>query len=766
MAQVIRVSGTVQGVGFRPFVWRLACDMGVRGQVLNDGSGVEIRAWCDDPEDFLARLRSEAPPLARIAAITCRAAEMGEAPDGFVIAASSPTAPATAIAADAATCPDCLAEIRDPAGRRFGHAFANCTHCGPRLTILRRLPYDRANSSMAEFAMCPACAAEYGNPADRRFHAQPIACPDCGPRLWLEQGEARCDGAAAIDRAADLIRRGGIVAIKGLGGFHLAADARQEAAVARLRRAKRRLGRPFALMARDLEQIRPFASVSAEAARHLQSAAAPILLLDAAPGAVLLAPSIAPGQATLGFMLPYTPLHHLLFDRLDGPIVLTSGNLTDEPQCAANDEARMRLGPLCDALLCHDRDIVQRVDDSVLRLAGQGPIVIRRARGLAPQPLALGQGDEPSVLALGGDLKAAVALVARGQLTVSQHLGDLSTPLARGGYDAMVELLLDLNDAAPALVACDLHPDFHSTRAAHALAARFGVPCMPIQHHHAHVLSCLADNGIADRDQPVLGVVLDGMGHGSDGTVWGGEFLLVEGAGFRRLAHFPVVALPGGDAAARQPWRNAVAQLEAAFGWEEAAARFDRGGGLRHLEGCNIAALRTTLHLAPRTSSAGRLLDAAAALLGLCVSEQGYEGEAAVRLEACAQHATAGGSYGTELTGSGPCWEPLLAGLLQDLAREVPVATIARRVHDTLIASVVRQVEAICRERTLGHVALSGGCFNNALLLDGISGALSARGIAVLTHRRLPPGDGGLAAGQAAAARLSWLNPVRAGASA
>ncbi|PZF76470.1 carbamoyltransferase HypF [Aestuariivirga litoralis] len=748
MAHRIRVTGTVQGVGFRPFVWRLASELGIRGQVLNDGRGVEILAWCEDPEAFATRLRREAPPLARITAITIAEERLGPPPQDFRIVESHASAPATAIAADAATCLDCLAEIRDPAQRRFGHAFANCTNCGPRLSILQRLPYDRANTSMAGFAMCPACASEYADPADRRFHAQPIACPACGPRLWLAEGDAVHEGRIALDRAAEIIRGGGIVAVKGLGGFHLAADARQEETVARLRRSKRRRSRPFALMARDLAEIRRFARLDAQEAAQLGSSAAPILLLNSEGEA--LAPSVAPGQSTLGFMLPYTPLHHLLLARLDGPIVLTSGNLTDEPQCASNAEAQERLSALCDALLMHDRDIVQRVDDSVLRMARHGPIVIRRARGLAPEPIALALPDAPSVLALGGDLKSSAALFTDGRLTVSQHLGDLSTPLARADFAKMVEVLLALNGARPALVACDLHPDFHASHVAAGLAARFDAPCVRVQHHYAHVLSCLADNGITAFATPVLGVVLDGMGHGNDGTVWGGEFLRVDHAGFQRLAHFPVVPLPGGDAAARQPWRNAVAQLDATLGWEAVAG----SPALRHLASKNATALRRSFALsgAHRTSSAGRLLDALAALLGLCVDEQSYEGEAAMLLEACAARSTSGGSYGAERCATGPSWAPLLRGVLDDLERGTAAEIIARRAHDTVIAGVVSQVEAIRDAHAINRVALSGGCFNNVLLSDGISDALAARGFSVLVHRGLPPGDGGLAAGQALAA--------------
>lgn len=753
MAASIRVRGTVQGVGFRPFVWRLARDMGVRGHVRNDGGGVEITAWSDDLGLFVQRLGAEAPPLARIVSIDVAEVDLGPAPAGFAIAQSGIGEAATAIPSDAATCPDCLAEIRDPAQRRYGHPFANCTNCGPRLTIVRRLPYDRANTAMAEFAMCAACASEYAEPTDRRFHAQPIACPDCGPRLWLEAGGQHHDGAAAIERTADIIRSGGIVAIKGLGGFHLAADSLQEAAVGRLRRGKQRMSKPFALMARDTVELRRYAMLGDAEERLATAASAPIMLLSQGAEALRLAPSVAPGQATLGFMLPYTPLHHLLMAQLDGPIVLTSGNVTNEPQCIGNDEARQRLGPFCDGLLLHDRDILQRVDDSVMRMSRSGPVVVRRARGLAPQPISLAIPDAPHVLALGGDLKSAIALLARGNLTVSQHLGDLSTPLAREDYERMIGLLLELHDARPTVIACDLHPDFHSTRVAQQLSASLAVPLLGVQHHHAHVLSCLADNNIPDLRQAVLGVVLDGTGLGPDGSVWGGEFLAVDSTGMRRLGHFPVVPLPGGDAAAEQPWRNAVAQLDAAFGWEQAAMRL----GGNPVMAMPVDALRRVLHLAqtPRTSSAGRLFDAAAALLGLCVGRQDYEGEAATLLESCALQSGGGGSYGETVSDGDMTWRPLFDGMLDDLAAGIPRETIARRFHDTVVAGVVRQAGLLCDAQDIGRVALSGGCFNNLLLLEGIASGLAERGLEVLVHRNLPPGDGGLAAGQCLAAALA-----------
>jgi hydrogenase maturation protein HypF len=761
---VIRVRGTVQGVGFRPFVWRLARDMGFAGDVLNDGAGVIIRLWGGDATAFVARLRREAPILSRIEEIDVATLDASPPSADFVILASRATAPETAIAPDAATCPDCLREVLDPADRRHAYAFANCTNCGPRLSIVRAVPYDRANTSMASFVLCADCAREYADPADRRFHAQPVACPKCGPRVWLENADGTAGKGDAIALTARLIGSGSIVAIKGIGGFHLACDAGNAQAVAALRSRKRRDSKPFALMAGDVAMVETCAQVSGAERALLESPAAPIVLLRRKASAPL-ADGVAPGQESLGFMLAYSPLHHLLMRRLSRPLVLTSGNLTDEPQAIANDDARSRLGAIADAFCLHDRDIVNRVDDSVLRLAAQGPIVLRRARGLAPQPVRLHEafGAAPPVFATGADLKATIAFTRGANAIVSQHIGDLSTPLARDDYARCIDLYLGLHQARPRCVASDLHPDFHATVVAAALAQRFGCEHISVQHHHAHLTSCMAENAVAPDAPAHLGIILDGTGLGTDGTIWGGEFLVGGYGGFRRAAHFLPIALPGGDLAARQPWRSATAHLVAALGLEEvrkAVADLPALSPLAAKPVASLAALMPSERAAPRCSSAGRLFDAVAALLGVAFERQDYEGEAAIRLEGLASRAAArGADYEIESRDGVLSWRGLFTGILADLRNGREPAAIARCFHDSLSAALVREARRIAEAEGIGSVVLSGGCFNNVLLLESVCEGLEAAGLHVLHHRDMPPGDGGISLGQAAvAARLRLVS--------
>ena len=759
----IRVRGTVQGVGFRPFVWRLAKEEALAGRVVNDGEGVLIEVFGAGGTiaRFLGRLTAEAPALARITGGEA-AALHGTPPPGFSIGDSTPGETKTGVAPDAATCPACLAEIADPAARRHGYAFTNCTDCGPRLSIVRAIPYDRANTSMADFAMCEDCALEYGDPADRRFHAQPIACPRCGPRLWL----AAADGspiatADPIAAAAALIGGGGIVAIKGIGGFQLACDATSAASVAELRRRKRRARKPLALMARDAAMIGRYAAPDADDLALLTSPAAPILLLARGSGADDLAPLVAPGQATLGFMLPATPLHHLLMARLDGPIVLTSGNLSDEPQCAGNDEAVARLGTVADAFLMNDRDIVNRLDDSVVRRIGGAPRVLRRARGYAPMPLAPPPAPAalPRVLAMGADLKNAFCLFGDGRVVPAQHIGDLGEAVAQDDLGRMVRLYLDLYRFAPETVAVDLHPDYHSRRLGIAIADALGVPVAAVQHHHAHIAACLAEHRRPLDAPPVVGIALDGAGFGGDGTVWGGEILVADYRAFERAGHILPVALPGGDAAAREPWRNAFAHIGAAFGWEAGSHAYRDLAIVRFIAArpvANLARLVAAGRNSPLASSMGRLFDAVAAALGICAGRQDYEGEAATLLEAAAAPAFAEAApYPIAIGDAAPLvisWQPLWRGILHDLADEVPAAVIAARFHRCVIASLAAAATRIAAERGIGTVALSGGSYHNRLLMEGMAGTLNAAGLEVLSHSVVPAGDGGIALGQAAVA--------------
>jgi hydrogenase maturation protein HypF len=751
---IIRVRGMVQGVGFRPAVWRIARDLGLSGHVRNDGAGVVICVWGDSVEVLVERLKCEVPPLARIEGIAVGTLDTASPGGPFEILASVSSEPDTAIVPDAATCAECLAEVLDPGDRRHNYEFANCTNCGPRLSIIKKVPYDRCNTSMADFVMCPDCAREYGDPSDRRFHAQPIACPTCGPRLWLENREGVRSEGDAIAGTALLIQSSAIVAIKGIGGFHLACDATNEDAVKALRTRKRRDTKPFALMARDVQSIVRFAHVGESELKLLQSPAAPILLLRRKLDGPQLASGVAPKQDNLGFMLPYSPLHHLLMRQSRAPIVLTSGNLTDEPQCFANDDARGKLGLIADAFCMHDREIVNRLDDSVVRWSESGPIIIRRARGLAPSPIGVHRsfGGARPVLATGSDLKSTVAFLRNGSAIVSQHIGDLTALSARDDYGRAIELHLDLFKVRPAAVASDLHPDFYSTQIAATLAARFGCPHVPVQHHHAHVAACMAENGIAMDTAPILGIALDGTGFGSDGFIWGGEFLIADYNSFERVGHFKSVPLLGGDQAARQPWRNAYAHLSMALGWERVLSEFGDVPAVARLTAMPIAAMERLSVSglgSPPCSSAGRLFDAVAALLDVCFERQDYEGEAAICLEGLASRVPSRGvTYEVDAVSGILAWPRLFTGILRDLKQGRDHADIARQFHDSLIVALVQEAQAICSARNISCVALSGGCFNNVLLLDGVVRGLKLAGLDALIHKELPSGDGGISLGQ------------------
>lgn len=761
---LIRVEGTVQGVGFRPTVWRIANAMRLAGSVRNDGTGVVIEIFCSEPSEFLSRLRAERPPLARIDRITVREA-MAQPPAGFTIRDSGTERISTAIAADAATCPECLAETLDPASRRHLYPFTNCTHCGPRLSIVRHLPYDRHNTTMAAFVMCDACRAEYEDPSDRRYHAQPIACPACGPHTWFEAQGQRHDGDG-MAQAAGWIADGRIVAVKGLGGFQLACDATQERAVALLRARKNRSRKPLALMVADLDAARAIAQVGEAEAAMLLSPAAPIVLLQRRDTAMI-AGGVAPGFDTLGIMLPPTPLHHILMRAVGRPIVLTSGNRSDDPQETDDKEALAGLAGIADGFLLHDREIAQRVDDSVVRLCGGQPVILRRGRGFAPEPVLLHDSFRaaPAVLGMGGDLKGAVALGRNGAITLSQHLGDLATRRSRLAYEETLSLMLGVNDFAPAGVAVDAHPEFHSHREGGRIAADLGIAFETVQHHHAHVASAMAEAGLALDHPPVLGLVLDGMGLGADGTVWGGEFLTCSFASFERLAHFNDVPLPGGDLAARQPWRNAFAHLDAVFGWENVTSAFGDVVAVQRLAAKPLPALAKMIASgvnAPPCTSAGRLLDACAALLGVCFEEQDFEGEAPSLLEALAARSSdPPRNLGVTLKGNRVCWDALFAGLLRGLQEGRTPASLARDIHETIAQSCTDMALKLAREQGLSHVALSGGCFANLLLLRSVVRNLQDGGLTVLTQQRAPVGDGGLALGQCAVvmARLGSRTP-------
>lgn len=734
--RTIRVRGQVQGVGFRPFIWQLAHEYGLRGRVWNDPHGVGIEAAGPQIDAFLAAIPTRAPPLARIDAIEV-SPFAGDLPEGFEIAESRGQGAETRVTPDAATCPDCAAEIRGD-GRRNGYAFTNCTHCGPRFTILRGLPYDRARTTMAPFPLCPACAAEYANPADRRFHAQPVACPACGPRLWLEITGQEHPGDP-IAAAAALLAAGKVLAIKGLGGFHLACDARNPDVVTLLRTRKRRPMKPLALMGHEAA-LHEIADLGEADLILLRNPAAPIVLV---PSRGILPEQVAPGMTHLGVMLPYTPLHHLLCDAFGGVLVMTSGNLSGEPQVIGNDEAREKLAAFADAFLMHDRDIARRLDDSVERASP--PMILRRARGRVPGTIPLPPGFEtaPQVPALGGQMKGAICLLKNGQALLGHHLGDLDDALCAAEFDKAVADYTALFDHGPEIVAVDAHPGYRATQAGH----RMGLPVTEVWHHHAHLASCLAENGWPLEGGPVAGIILDGTGLGPDGTLWGGEVLLGDYRGFRRAACLKPAPLIGGDKAAREPWRNALVRLDAA----------GQGGLADHLfadHPLSIARQAAARGInAPLSSSAGRLFDAVAAIFGICPAAQTYEGEAAMRLEALAGTSRDTTRYPLGYDGSQVDPAPMLQTLTRDLAIGHPRADIALRFHRYMAAAFASAARTCFHDNGAKAVVLSGGCFQNALLHRLTLEELN--GLPVLTHRTTPANDGGLALGQAviAAAR-------------
>jgi hydrogenase maturation protein HypF len=763
----IRIRGTVQGVGFRPWVWQLAHRHGIEGKVFNDADGVLIEAGGEEQamQAFLQALEQDGPPLAHIDSIEVRPLETAPvAPAGFQIVSSRNGRTHTAVAADAATCPDCLAEILDPGDRRYGYPFTNCTHCGPRLSIIRDIPYDRANTSMSVFPMCSHCRAEYDDPANRRFHAQPNACPECGPGVWLEAGEGQPPAGIeplpwreVIPATAQLLAEGRILAIKGIGGFHLACDADNESAVSELRRRKQRYAKAFALMAANTEMISRYADLDAPGIRLLESSAAPIVILH--NSGKRLAPSINPGQNSLGFMLPYSPLHHLLMAERDAPIVLTSGNLSDEPQCVSNDDARRRLGGIADCLLLHDRDILLRLDDSVARVAAGRPRILRRARGLAPEPLPLPPGMEsaPEILAMGAELKNSFCLLKAGGAVLSQHLGDLENAPTFREYRKMLAHYQKLYDFEPQLLVVDRHPDYLSSQYGRQLAQQQGLPLLEVQHHHAHLAACMAEHGVPADTPPVLGLILDGLGYGDDGGIWGGEFLLGNYQACERIAHFAPVAMPGGNRAILEPWRNAYAHLATAFDWDELAERHARLEIISYLKTRPLATFATMLEKnlnSPPASSAGRLFDAVAAVLGICRDRVSFEGQAAMELEALAETASAGTAYPLRLENRQIHWHDLWKGILADLHSGVDKAVIAANFHHSLAKGLARSALQLGREYQVKILVLSGGVFQNRLLLESLQAELG-QGMTVLIPERIPVNDGGISLGQAIIGAMS-----------
>jgi hydrogenase maturation protein HypF len=797
-ARRIRVSGTVQGVGFRPFVFNLAARLGLRGWVCNTSGSVEIVAEGGTPalEEFTARLRAEAPPLARIDSLDWESI----APSGFSafeIRASIPQpGEFQPVAPDIALCADCARELLDPRDRRYLYPFINCTNCGPRLTIIRDVPYDRPRTSMAPFAMCPPCRAEYENPADRRFHAQPIACPACGPRVWLETGPIQSvrqnsnDGFVGARRASPLptdnpnaplltarrlLREGRIVAIRGMGGFHLACDATNTEAVRELRRRKRRDAKPFAVMVRDLAAAESLCEIGGEERALLTGSEKPIVILRRREGCPVAA-EVAPANGTLGVMLPYSPLHLLLLhagdpllDAESAPtaLVMTSGNLSEEPIAIGNDEALERLGPLADAFLLHDREIIQRCDDSVWRVysmqdvgaeraaplrSGQSAVPLRRSRGYAPAPVILPRAGPP-ILAVGGELKNAFCLTRDSYAFLSPHIGDMENAETLDAFEQSVERFGRLFHTEPEIIAHDLHPGYLGTRWAceHAGGRRL----IAVQHHHAHAAACMADNRIAG-ERPVIALAFDGTGYGDDGATWGAEILVADYLRYERAIHLEYLPLPGGDAAIRRPWRIAVG-FAAVFDLPVDDLPFLRG-----LDGREVEVVRTQAdhHLnAPPVSSMGRLFDAVAAIAGVPSFSDGrrheidYEAQGAIELEELARDRIGEREeYPFRIEGENIRVAELLAAVIRDVRAGLPAEVIGGRFHRTVRSTAVAAAQAVREQRGIGEVVLSGGVWQNALLLEITAASLRAAGFEVYTHHSVPTNDGGLALGQAAVA--------------
>lgn len=746
--RLIEVDGVVQGVGFRPYVHRLAAARGLRGFVRNEPAGVLIDIEGDSARvsDFCQSLPAGLPPLASIATLRIRQADPRDY-RGFEIATSGlrdALQPPASIPSDAATCDACLAELFDPRNRRYRHPFITCTECGPRLTIVQAAPYDRERTTMAQFPLCAACRREYADPVDRRFHAEAIACPDCGPELiaYTSAGTPAGSRDAALTSALAALRAGGIVAIKALGGYHLACDASAASAVRRLRARKRREAKPFAVMVADLESAARLGVRSKPAQEALESRARPIVLVPRRAGAMI-ADTIAPGQDTVGVMLPATPLHHLLLTGFGGPLVMTSGNRSDEPVVIDDDAARGSLSGIADLFLTHDRAIATRCDDSVVRVVDGAPRLVRRARGFAPQGVALPVRASQPVLAAGGHLKNTACIASGTQAFLSPHVGDLDTLESRTAWRDAVDKLGQISGVTPSLVAHDLHPEYASTLLAERLCEERGIERrVAVQHHHAHIAAVVAEHQAVG---PVIGVAFDGTGIGSDGAIWGGEFLVADGARFKRHGHLAYVSLPGGDAAARKPWRAAAAYANAA-----GLSALNVPGEVDPREAAVVSQLMKQNATSPPTSSAGRLFDAVASLLGICHTSR-YEGDAAMRLEAAADPRVDHG-YDVALRANGP-WtadvSDIIRGVVRDRQRGRGVAEIAGAFHLTLAALIVSGCDRIREETSLTTVALGGGVFVNALLLSLAESRLSARGFRVLVPRLVPCNDGGLSLGQA-----------------
>jgi len=752
---LLRVTGTVQGVGFRPFVYRHAVALRLAGSVQNDSAGVliDVEGDAECIAELRRRLVDEAPPLARVVSVTAQdVSPAGDGQDFRIVESTDSGWPDVPVSIDTATCAECLAEVDDPANRRYRYPFTNCTNCGPRYTIIRRVPYDRPATTMASFPMCRACQAEYEDPADRRFHAQPNACPVCGPQLTWRQpdGTVEAAGADALRHAVDTLVGGAIVAVKGIGGYHLAVDATDEAAVRELRRRKVRDDKPFAVMVADLATAHGLCVLDHTAVAALTTPRRPIVLAPRRADAPV-ATALAPGLPELGLFLPYSPLHHLLLSDVGRPLVMTSGNVSDEPIAHDDSDAVHRLGGMVDGLLTHDRPIHIRCDDSVARAAPGRLHLLRRSRGYAPEPIALPFTPAHDVLAVGAELKSTVAVTKGATVVPSHHIGDLEHLATYRSFLQAVTHVADLYGVTPSIVAHDLHPEYLSSKYALELA----LPAVGVQHHHAHVAACMVEHGVTER---VLGVAFDGLGYGPDGTLWGGELLVADLAGYERVAHLQAVPMPGGVAAIREPWRMAAVWIERAMGRSAVAAELPDVDEVTRAAVLDLAAGP----LAPVTTSVGRLFDAVAALL-VGRRRVSYEAQAAIELEAVARTVDRReapryeDAYTVALVGGIAVLDPLplVARVVTEHRAGAPVALVAAGFHEALGAATAQVAADQARAHGLGTVALTGGVFQNLRFSQIVETALRDAGLTVLVHQSIPPNDGGISVGQAAIAAYS-----------
>ena len=750
-----RFYGIVQGVGFRPLIYRLAVQNGLTGFVQNrpEGVTVEVEGPPTVVDAFPEQIRRELPPLANITNIESTILEIRN-DEVFVILSSDAQGRADVhITPDAATCPNCLVELFDPGNRRYHYPFINCTNCGPRLTIINAVPYDRVNTSMACFELCASCRAEYENPADRRFHAEPNACPVCGPRLTLLNREGKpVESNDPVESSVNLLLSGHVLAIKGLGGFHLSVNAGNDEAVLNLRQRKYREEKPMAIMARNMEVVRRIARVSPEEEALLTSPQRPIVLLQKIPN-TLICKWVAPTVPNLGIMLPYTPLHHLLLEKHFSALVMTSANQVDEPICIGNQEALSRLNGIADYFLVHNRDILVRCDDSIVFFASGKLRMIRRSRGFVPQPLPLKQ-SYPQVLAMGGELKTTHCILKGNFAFVSPHIGDMETPQARDFFHESLVLMKRITESEPSIIACDLHPAYYSTRAAHELPSE---STFQIQHHHAHIVSCMAENQI---EGDVIGLAMDGTGFGPDGTAWGGEFLVASETSFQRFGHLQYLVLPGGEKAVREPWRIAVSLLKTAYGpsWRKIVEQLNLIPEQFQMDILDKI-IDGKIH-SPVSSGLGRLFDGVAALLGLR-STVSFEGQAAMELEALST-GTLTPPYPFNILRNDS--EPYrvntastIRAIVADLTANRSKSAIATAFHQTIIEVFVAMAEKMRKATGLTRVVLSGGCFQNKILLEGGIDRLTKEGFDVFSHGLIPTNDGGISLGQAVIA-ASMIN--------